>query len=449
MLKNFLLLFLALRAADILNLIGGMWLVPKYVAPEDLGGILPLTSFATVLSIPLFAIAMTALRESAQLRAQNLPVRPFVRGIFAAVGVTAALALAGSAAVLPRTLERLRISDSLSGSLAVVAAFLGCVSPVYLDQLQAAKRFNTVGTIEVSAAALRLTVMAILMPVRALAGYFAGGVAKTLVQIFGPLVALIHDASSARSGDRSPGCRADEDTECAIRPSAYWTHDNLLRLAKTFALLLPYLALPMMVSMTENELVRMRTPSVDSAGYYMATRISDLMNYITFPILFVMFPYVTDKASRGESYLKIVLRSCGVVLIVALLAMCVTASLGREILALLPHGENYADYAVNLPPLVLFMALGAVQNLITNAFVAAGQFKFLFWFVPLNLIYLVALPLFAGENPSLGFLISTYTVFALARFIPALVQLGFSSPRVSGNWRSGSAGTDTAADRPH
>ena len=96
MVRNFILLFLALRAADLLNLAGGLYLVPRFVSHEDLGAVLPLTTFATFVAIPLFAIAMTALRESASLRAsgEHQQLRIFTRGVFAAVGIFAILTLA-------------------------------------------------------------------------------------------------------------------------------------------------------------------------------------------------------------------------------------------------------------------------------------------------------------------------------------------------------------------
>ena len=426
MLKNFLLLFLALRAADVLNLAGGLYLVPKFVTPDDLGAVLPLTSFATILSIPLFAIAMTALRESARLRSLRgetsrssaesaRQLRSFVRGVFAAVGIIAALTLAVTAAVLPRYLVRLHVADSLSGHLAVVAAFLGCVSPVYLDQLQAAKRFGCVGAIEISAAALRLAAMAVIMPFRALAGYFAGSVVKHLVQILGPLLVL----------GRSSGILSAAETDETIRSCSYWTRSNFLRLARDFSLLLPYLALPMIVSFTENDLVRTLLASEDSAGYYMATRISDLMNYITFPILFVTFPYVTDKASRGESYRKTVLHACLIVIGIAVLGAAVTGVFGPGIISLLPNGGNYVRYASHLPMLFLFMGFGAVQSIITNGEVAAGKFSFLRWLIPLNVAYAALLPRLV-KSASLKLLVAIFAIFALVRMICAVSQLGFT-----------------------
>ena len=441
MLKHFLLLFLSLRAADLLNLAGGLYLVPKFVSPEELGAVLPLTSFATLISIPLYAIAMTALRESATLRAAS-PLRAadgggmaspsqlqaFIRGVFAAVGFASLAALALAAALLPRALAHFRVSDSLAGFLALSAAFLGCVSPVYLDQLQAAKRFGAVGAVEIGAAALRLTVMAALMPFRALAGYFAGSVAKPLVQIFAPLVLLRGTCAAVPS---------------AAQPAPYWTRANFLRLGKTFALTLAYLALPLLVSYRENELIRTLLPSADSAGYYMVTRISDLMNYLTYPLLFVMFPYVTDHASKGESYQRLVSKSCAVIFAIAVLASLLSrhhpgfvhADLGADAIALLPNGGNYLAYSSHLPLLFLFMAFGAAQTIITNAEVAAGRFTFLYWFAPLNLAYLAILPRLL-KTPTLGSLISIFFAFAAIRFLAAALTDGF---RGIVRWRGASS----------
>ena len=67
--RHSVLLFLALRAGDLVNVAAGMWFVPKYVSPGDLGAVLPVTSFATFLALPLFAFAMTVMRESAALAA--------------------------------------------------------------------------------------------------------------------------------------------------------------------------------------------------------------------------------------------------------------------------------------------------------------------------------------------------------------------------------------------
>ena len=65
----------------------------------------------------------------------------------------------------------------------------------------------------------------------------------------------------------------------------------------------------------------------------------------------------------------------------------ITGSFGQKIIALLPNGENYVNYAEHLPMLFLFMGFGAAQSIITNGEVAAGRFLFLWWLIPLNIAY--------------------------------------------------------------
>ena len=65
--RSALLLFLALRAGDFVNVAAGLWFVPLYVLPEDIGAVLPVTSFATFLALPVFAVAVVMVRESACL----------------------------------------------------------------------------------------------------------------------------------------------------------------------------------------------------------------------------------------------------------------------------------------------------------------------------------------------------------------------------------------------
>ena len=92
--RSAILLFLALRAGDVVSAAAGMWFVPRYVSPEDIGAVLPVTSFATFLSLPVFAFAMTVMKESAWLAAngERGKVRSLLRGVFLTTGVILAVA---------------------------------------------------------------------------------------------------------------------------------------------------------------------------------------------------------------------------------------------------------------------------------------------------------------------------------------------------------------------
>ena len=58
-----LLLFAALRCGDLINAFVGLWLVPKYVPPEELGAVLPLMSFSTFIGFPMGSLHIASLRN--------------------------------------------------------------------------------------------------------------------------------------------------------------------------------------------------------------------------------------------------------------------------------------------------------------------------------------------------------------------------------------------------
>ena len=193
--RSALLLFLALRAGDLVSAAAGMWFVPRYVSPEDIGAVLPVTSFATFLSLPVFAFAMTVMKESAWLatNGERGKIKSLLRGVFVTTGIILFAVLAVSAVVTPRFLGAMRIHDVSAGILVVSAAFLGCVAPVYTDALQSLKRFRSLAAVEVGGAMFRFLVMFVMMPFKALAGYFAGQAALPAFRIAGSVIFLRRD----------------------------------------------------------------------------------------------------------------------------------------------------------------------------------------------------------------------------------------------------------------
>jgi hypothetical protein len=57
-----MLLFVAQRFGDVINMFVGMWLVPKYVPQEELGAVLPLMSFVGFIGLPLALITIPFLK---------------------------------------------------------------------------------------------------------------------------------------------------------------------------------------------------------------------------------------------------------------------------------------------------------------------------------------------------------------------------------------------------
>ena len=398
--RHSLMLFFALRVGDAVNLAAGLWFVPRYVSPEDIGAVLPVTSFATFLSLPVFAFAMTVMKESSCLWAQGErgKVKSLLCGVFAAVACVLAAVLAAAAVAMPRFLAAMRVSDFSVGYLVVAAAFLGCVAPVYTDALQALRRFRTLGAVEMSGAVVRFAVMALVMPVRALAGYFAGQAALPAFRIAASVFALRRDL--------------------AVRAEPFWNRASVRRMALAFLAVLAYQAAPMFASLVEQSVLRTACPSADSAGYYMISRFSDFLHYLTFPLLLVMFPYTAAAAQKGGDVRPFVLK-CSAAALVAAAAMAWTyAFWGEDLLALMPHGADYRAYVRHMPLLTAITALTACQVFHTNAEVSAGRFGFLAWLVPLHLAYPAALHLAAarGLTADLASLLAWFCAVAVLRF---------------------------------
>ena len=405
--RSAIFLFLALRAGDLVSIAAGMWFVPRYVSPEDIGAVLPVTSFATFIALPVFAFAMTVMKESSALAAggERGKVKSLLSGVFTAVAAILVVVLAIAAVAVPRCLAGMRVSGAAAGIRVVAAAFLGCVAPVYTDALQSLKRFPALAAIESLGAVARFLVMAATMPFRALAGYFAGQAALPAFRILASVFALRRDL--------------------AVPAEPYWNAAAARRIALAFLAVLAYQGLPMAASLVEQSIVRTALPAMDSAGYYMVSRFSDFLNYLTFPLLLVMFPYTATAAKRGETTRPFVLRCSAVTLAAAAAMAIVYGFFGKEFLSLLPHGGDYAAYARHMPVLVAATALTACQIFFTNAEVSAGRFGFLWWLTPLHAVYpcILYLAVSAGFVTSLGGIVACFVAAAALRFAFAAAHL--------------------------
>ena len=69
---------------------------------------------------------------------------------------------------------------------------------------------------------------------------------------------------------------------------------------------------------------------------------------------------------------------------------------GKPLLAILPDGDKFADYAWAIPWMIGILSVSAVQNFHTNTEASAGRFGFLKWWVPLHIIFALGLLTITG-----------------------------------------------------
>ena len=185
-----LMIFVASRAADCLNVFVGLWLVPKYVEPSELGAVMPLTNFASFLAIPIAVFASTFRNELTTLAINRRfgQMKTLIRGVFIATAIFLFLAIVICRFILPAYLERIRVAEGSLGIIILTASFIGTISPIYGNALQALRKFKANSVLALLGAPLRLITMLATMPLRALTGYFVGQCAVPISQIVGYLI---------------------------------------------------------------------------------------------------------------------------------------------------------------------------------------------------------------------------------------------------------------------
>ncbi|MBR1870508.1 MAG: hypothetical protein IJ802_01635 [Kiritimatiellae bacterium] len=362
-----LVMFIAMRSADAVNAFAGIWLVPKYISPDELGAVLPLSSFAGMLALPFGIFATVVMKQLASLARTGSygEIKSLLRGTFAAAGCVFVLAIASTKLLFPAFLERLRIEAGSLSFLIVVAAFSSALAPVFSNSLLGLKRFGALAFYSFISAPARVIAMLLLMPLRAISGYFAGQAVPGAIMAAGAIFAL-------RREMRTP-------------PKPFWTRTRLCAIAPFAAAAAVFLSLQSFQSLLETTAVRQCMLPADSAAYYMVTRFSEIASYAGLTLSTVIFPFAAS--APGAETLRTVRRAMMLSLAIGCALAAFFALAGKPILAILPGGELYQSYTPSLVALTIVATLSVTSLCGANALVAMDSFLFLFPWAALHTIY--------------------------------------------------------------
>ena len=362
-----LMLFIASRAADVLNAFVGLWLVPKYVPPSELGAVMPLMNFAGFLSLPAATFATVFMKEIISLSVKNEygKIKTLIKGVFLGAGILIVITVLLTKTIVPIFMERIRLQEGSLVYLVITAALFGCVGPVYTNVLQAFKKFKEISLINIISAPVRFLVMAVTMPFRAISGYFAG---QTAAPAFSILLSLFFLRKFL-----------------SIKSQPYWNIDIIRRFGKLFAGVVAYQLFPMISGLVDAMIIRQRLPEVESGAYYMITRFSEIACFLNGTLLTVMFPFTAELSERRQSTKPLVIKSAIVTLIFGILLAGVFLITGEHILAILPNGNEYSCFAWAIPCMIMMTTMLAMLSYHTNTEISAGRFGFLRWWIPFHL----------------------------------------------------------------
>lgn len=408
------MLFCACRFADVLNAFVGLWLVPKYVPPSELGAVMPLVQFANFLAIPIAAFANTFRNELTQLSIKQEfgKLKTLMRGVFIASAIFIFIATLIAHFVLPSFLERIRIAEGSLGLIIIATSFVSAISPIYSNALQALKKFKAQSLISIIGAPIRLLTMLATMPFRALSGYFIGQASVPVFSMAASVIAL--------------------KKELSVKAEPYWDRETVKKFSRLFAAFITIGLIDGFFLLVEATVLRQRLCDLDSAGYYMASRFSEIASFLAATMLFTIFPFTAEKAAKGENTSPLVIKS-----LIVNAAFCALLALpfiffGKTILSLLPHGDQYCAYWWAIPWMIGITFLCSIMGFYLTAEFSANRFNFLKWYLPIDFAYPVLLLFVTGRGYFAGIIPASWTEFLTAHNIYSLETMLWWITGISG-----------------
>ncbi|MBP5545474.1 MAG: hypothetical protein ILM98_15490 [Kiritimatiellae bacterium] len=380
------IIFISCRFGDLINAFIGLWLVPKYVPQEELGAALPLIQAGGIFGLPLAILVVPFSRWLTiyATRGERGKIKRLLSiAIYGGVGAFV-LAVLSARFILPLFFERMRVAEGSLGFLIVCAGLVTPVSTIFNNALQGLKKFRTTSLINIFGAPARLVVMLIAMPIRALSGYVMGQMAAPVLNATAGWLSL----------------RRELGRDVKSVPLGKDVHD-MARYVLPFA---GYMVIGTILGTWQALLFRQRLPDVESAAYYMITRLAEIAAYAGMSISFVMFPLAVESNEKGGDNGRLLTR-----MLVGTIApgLCVTALLavfGKMILNAVPLWRDYTPYSLLLTALALRMTLCVAIGSFYSYETAAGRFRFIRYWLPIILIETGGLVVLTGHGAFAGIL---------------------------------------------
>lgn len=345
------MIFLACRSGDAVQAFIGLWLVPKYVGPQELGAVLPLQQLSTFFAIPLAIIATVFAKyvNTYATRGEYGKVKSFIHDVLAASILVFAVCIAAAYFLLPHFYERLHVASGALTVLILASGFLANVSQLFSSALQGLKKFKAMTVMGVLAAPIRLVTLLVAMPFRALSGYVLGQTTPSGASTLVAAVVLKRDLRDVPA-----------DTS--------WRKDvpEILRYLGPYAICTIFGTLFGTITAT---VYRQRLPEVESAAYYMLSRFAEISGYVGSAMSLVLFPMASEAHEQGAENDKPLRQAIfGTAVVTAGLALAF-AFLSKQIFSLTATWKAYADYAYLLAP----MTIGNGISIVVGA-IAAYEF---------------------------------------------------------------------------
>lgn len=385
-----LMIFIACRSGDVIQAFIGLWLVPKYVGPEELGAVLPLQQLSNLFAVPLAVLATVFAKyvNTYATRGEYGKVRSFIHDVlWTACGVFL-ICIVIAYLVIPHFYVRLNVASGMLTVLILAAGFASNIANLFTSALQGLKKFKTMTIQNLISAPIRLATLLLAMPIRALSGYILGQATPPATCSFLAAWALHKDLKS-------------------IPLDISWRKD----LPEIWRYLWPvgvYMSLSVLCASVTTTVYRQRLPEIESAAYYLLSRFAEIAGYVGTSMAVILFPLASEAHEQRCERIKILNNTIMATLFISLSMTLVFTFLAPSLLGIDTSWSPYKNYAGLLPVLTLTIGLGTIISAMASYEMACQRFSVAIAASIINLAWTATLVCLTGYEFFDGILPATF-----------------------------------------
>ena len=379
-----LMIFIACRSGDVIQAFIGLWLVPKYVGPEELGAVLPLQQLSNLFAVPLAVLATVFAKyvNTYATRGEYGKVRSFIRDVlWTACGVFL-ICIVIAYLVIPHFYVRLNVASGMLTVLILAAGFASNIANLFTSALQGLKKFKTMTIQNLISAPIRLATLLLAMPIRALSGYILGQATPPATCSFLAAWSLHKDLKS-------------------IPLDTSWRKDlpEIWRYIWPVAI---YMGVTTIAGTIQMTVYRQRLPEIESSAFYLLSRFAETAGYVSLSMTVVMFPMASEAHEQGQENRLILHKTLFTTFICTMLMAIGFYILARPMLSLNSTWHLYAQWASLLPVLTLTTGLAAICGSIVSYEIACRRYTAAYAYAASSALLSASLVVFTGYTFFIG-----------------------------------------------
>lgn len=404
-----LMIFIACRSGDIIQAFIGLWLVPKYVTPEELGAVIPLQQLSTLFAVPLSAIAIVFAKyvNTYATRGEYGKVKSFIRDVLTVSCIIFPTCIVAAYLVIPHFYVRLGVVSGMLTILILAAGFTASIAQLFTNALQGLKKFKTMTVQSLISAPIRLVTLLLTMPIRALSGYVLGQTTPPAACSLLAVLTLHQDFKK-------------------IKTDTSWRND-LPEIIRYFWPIIMYTACGAIFTAIQTTVYRQRLPEVESAAYYILTKFAETAGYAGTSILVILFPLAAESQGKAGVAIDHLRKSMLGALIPTILITIAFIPTAHMIFGICKEWSIYSDYSSLLPAMAIAAGLQSAILAVAAFEIAAKKFRAVKCFIATYGTFTILLISLTGHGFFRGILPDTLVDFMQSLHVARLGVITYAT----------------------